>query len=61
MCPTTAANLRSEFLPAGMDYIIQADIKTPKGQPKPEITVQIEDNERKDVGLHLKQLEPAKK
>jgi hypothetical protein len=47
--------------PGKMDYIIQADIKTPKGQPKPEITVQIEDNERKTVGLHLNDLEPAKK
>jgi hypothetical protein len=25
----------------------------PKGQPKPEITVHIDDNERKDVSLHL--------
>jgi hypothetical protein len=47
--------------PGKMDYIIQADIKTPKGQPKPEITVQIDDNERKNVGLHLTGLEPAKK
>jgi hypothetical protein len=58
------SNQRGEFaqrVPAGrQDYIIQADIKTPKGQPKPQITVQIEDNERKDVGLHLKQLEPTK-
>lgn len=55
---------RGEFAqrvpPGRQDYIIQADIKMPKGQPKPEITVQIEDNERKDVGLHLAQQEPAK-
>jgi len=48
---------RGEFaqrVPAGtQDYIIQADIKMPKGQVKPEITVQIENDERKDVGLHL--------
>lgn len=48
---------RGEFaqrVPAGgQDYIIQADIKTPKGQPKPAITVHIDDNERKDVSLHL--------
>ncbi len=48
---------RGEFaqrVPAGgQDYIIQADIKVPKGQPKPEITVHIDDNERKDVSLHL--------
>jgi len=58
------SNQRGEFAqrvpPGRQDYIIQADIKTPKGQPKPEITVQIEDNERKDVGLHLKQQEPSK-
>jgi hypothetical protein len=47
--------------PGKMDYIIQADIKTPKGQPKPEITVQIDDNERKNVGIHLTELAPAKK
>ena len=55
---------RGEFAqrvpPGRQDYIIEADIKTPKGQPKPEITVQIEDNERKDVGLHLTQQGPAK-
>ncbi|MGA9564107.1 MAG: carboxypeptidase-like regulatory domain-containing protein [Candidatus Korobacteraceae bacterium] len=47
--------------PGKMDYIIQADIKTAKGQPKPEITVQIDDNERKNVGLHLTEPAPAKK
>ena len=36
----------------GLD-IVQANIKTPKGQPKPEATVHIENNERKDVGIHL--------
>src|SRR5271165_6637791 len=58
------SNQRGEFAqrvpPGRQDYIVQADIKTPKGQPKPEITVQIEDNERKDVGLHLRQQGPAK-
>ncbi len=48
---------RGEFaqrVPTGVqDYIIEADIKTPKGQPKPAITVHIDDNERKDVSLHL--------
>jgi hypothetical protein len=56
---------RGEFaqrVPVGkMDYIIQADIKVPKGQPKPEITVAIEDNERKDVGLHLTEQQLTKK
>jgi len=51
----------AQRVPAGrQDYVIQADVKTPKGQPKPEITIQIEDNERKDVGLHLKQQGPTK-
>ena len=58
------SNQRGEFAqrvpPGRQDYIIQADIKTPKGQPKPEVTVQIEDNERKDVGLHLTQQESVK-
>ena len=52
----------AQRVPVGtMEYIIQADIKTPKGQPKPEITVQIDNNERKNVGLHLTEPEPAKK
>jgi hypothetical protein len=54
------SDARGEFaqrVPTGtQDYVIQADIKTPKGQPKPEITVRIDDNERKDVGLHLTEL-----
>ena len=33
----------AQRVPVGtMEYIIQANIKTPKGQPKPEITVQID-------------------
>ena len=48
---------RGEFaqrVPAGaQDYIIQANVKTPKGHPKPEITLHIDDNERKDISLHL--------
>lgn len=48
---------RGEFavrVPVGtQDYTVIADIKTPKGEPKPEATVHIEDNERKDVSLHL--------
>ena len=52
----------AQRVPVGtMEYIIQADIKTPKGQPKPEITVQIDNNERKNVGLHLTEPGPAKK
>jgi hypothetical protein len=46
----------AQRVPAGaQDYIIQADVKTPNGQPKPEVTVHIDDNERKDVGIHLNQ------
>jgi hypothetical protein len=48
---------RGEFAqrvpPGRQDYIVRATIKMPKGQPQPEITVQIDDNERKDIGLHL--------
>jgi hypothetical protein len=39
--------------PGAQDYIIQANVKVPKGQPQPEITVHIDNNERRDVGLHL--------
>jgi hypothetical protein len=49
---------RGEFaqrVPPGKDdYIIQADIKVPKGEAKPETTVKIDNNEREDVSLHLK-------
>lgn len=48
---------RGEFaqrVPVGApDYVIQADVKVPKGQPKPETIAHISDNEREDVSLHL--------
>jgi hypothetical protein len=48
---------RGEFaqrVPVGnQDYIVQAEIKTPKGRPKPEVAVHIDDNERKDISIHL--------
>jgi hypothetical protein len=48
---------RGEFaqrVPAGADdYLIEADIKTPQGQPRPQATVHIAGDERQDVGLHL--------
>lgn len=51
------SNHMGEFaqrVPVGnQDYVIQADIKTTKGAPKPEVTVHIDDNERQDVGIHL--------
>ena len=44
----------AQRVPAGgQDYIIEADIKVPKGQPKPQVKAHIEDNERQDVSLHL--------
>jgi len=44
----------AQRVPVGaQDYIVQADIKTPKGQPKPEVTVHIDDDERKDVSLRV--------
>jgi len=48
---------RGEFAqrvpPGKQDYLVQADIKVPKGQPKPEIIVHIQDNERQDISVHL--------
>lgn len=44
----------AERVPVGtQDYVVQADIKTPKGVSKPEVKVHIDDNERQDVGIHL--------
>ena len=48
---------RGEFaqrVPVGtQDYIVQADVKMPKGQPKPETTAHIDNDERTDISLHL--------
>jgi hypothetical protein len=50
----------AQRVPVGAeDYIIVADIKTPKGQPKPETTAHITNNERTDVGLHLTNATPS--
>jgi hypothetical protein len=53
------SNRSGEFaqrVPVGeQDYVIQADTKTPKGTPKAETTVHIDANERRDVGIHLKE------
>jgi hypothetical protein len=44
----------AQRVPAGgQDYIIEADIKVPKGQPKPQVKTHIDDNERQDVSIHL--------
>ena len=40
--------------PGAADYMVTADLKSPKGQPKPQITVHVENNERKEFSLHLK-------
>jgi hypothetical protein len=52
------SNHEGEFaqrVPAGKaDYIISVDAKTPKGEPKPELTVHVDNDERKDFVLHLK-------
>jgi hypothetical protein len=51
------SNHAGEFaqrVPVGkQDYVVQADIKMPKGASKPEVKVHIDDNERQDVGIHL--------
>ena len=44
----------AQRVPVGtQDYIVQAQVKTPKGQPKPEATVHVDGNERRDIGIHL--------
>jgi hypothetical protein len=46
----------AQRVPTGQaEYIIWADIKTKKGQPKPETRVHIENDERIDTSLHLPQ------
>lgn len=48
---------RGEFaqrLPAGSaDYVVWADVKGPKDQPRAELKVHIENDERVDISLHL--------
>lgn len=45
----------AQRVPAGKaDYIITAEVKGPKNQPKPELTVHVENDERKDFALRLK-------
>jgi hypothetical protein len=39
--------------PGKADYVVWADIKTPKGTPKPQKAVHIENDERIDISLHL--------
>ena len=45
----------AQRVPAGKaDYIVTAEVKTPKGQPKPEVRVHVDNEERRDFSLHLK-------
>ena len=48
---------RGEFaqrLPAGSaDYVVWAEVKGPKDQPKATVKVHIENDERVDISLHL--------
>jgi hypothetical protein len=45
----------AQRVPAGeADYIATAEVKAPKGEPKPSATIHIEKEERKDFSLHLK-------
>lgn len=48
---------RGEFaqrVPTGdNEYLVIADIKVPKGQPKPQTKVHVFANERVDISLHL--------
>jgi hypothetical protein len=39
--------------PGAQDYIVEADIKMPKGQPKPQAQAHIDNNERQDISIHL--------
>jgi hypothetical protein len=53
-----ASDHQGEFaqrVPAGKaDYVITANVKTSQGQTRPEITVHVEKDERKDFVLHVK-------
>lgn len=44
----------AQRVPVGtQDYIVEADVKTPKGQPKPQTTAHIDNDERTDISIHL--------
>ena len=44
----------AQRVPVGKaDYVVWADVKTAKGQAKPEAKVHIDNDERADIGLHL--------
>ena len=44
----------AQRLPAGSaDYVVWAEVKGPKDQPKAEVKVHIKNDERVDISLHL--------
>ena len=44
----------AQRVPAGTaDYVIWADVKAPKGKPRPETKVHIDNDERTDIAVHL--------
>jgi len=44
----------AQRVPTGKaDYIVWADVKTKKGEPKPESRVHVENDERVDMSIHL--------
>ena len=44
----------AQRLPAGSaDYVVWAEVKGPKGQPRSEVKVHIKNDERVDISLHL--------
>jgi len=44
----------AQRVPAGKaEYVVWADIKMPKGESPPQVRVQVEKDERVDIGLHL--------
>jgi len=50
-----AGEFAARVPPGAADYVVWADIKTKKGEPKPEARVHVDNDERVDVGLHLKE------
>ena len=44
----------AQRVPAGTaDYVVWADVKAPKGKPRPETKVHIDNDERTDIAVHL--------
>ena len=46
----------AQRVPAGeADYVVWADIKNPRGTPPSEVKVHVINDERQDIGLHLRE------